>query len=126
MCFRVILHLFNYVFSPCIIYFLDHESEALLLPYCELSFLKGPSLNCEFSCDDVPVSVIGRFRKSLQFEKILTRLVSFLTPSSFGFKLPLLQIPPPFVVRNNNSAIQESLFVENAINELINLECTIL
>ena len=37
--------------------------------------------------------------------------------------MPLLQIPAPFVAQNNNSAIQESDFVENAINELITLDC---
>ena len=41
----------------------------------------------------------------------------------FGYKLPLLQIPTPFTAKNNASALQESNFVENAINELISLDC---
>ena len=41
----------------------------------------------------------------------------------FGYKLPLLQIPPPFFAKNNISAIQESAFVESAISELLSLEC---
>lgn len=41
----------------------------------------------------------------------------------FGYKLPQLQIPPPFVAKNNNSAMQESAFVEDAINKLIRLDC---
>ena len=35
-----------------------------------------------------------------------------------GYKLPLLQIPPSFVATNNNSALQESVFVESAITEV--------
>ena len=41
----------------------------------------------------------------------------------FGYKLPLLQIPPPFVTTNNNSALQESKFVESGISKLLSLEC---
>ena len=40
----------------------------------------------------------------------------------FGYKLPLLQIPPSFVATNNNSALQESVFVESAISELLSSE----
>ena len=32
--------------------------------------------------------------------------------------MPLLQIPPPFVAKNNKSAVQDSAFVESAISEL--------
>ena len=51
------MHLLNYVFSSFIIYLLDHKSEALPLPYYELSLLEDPSLNCEIRCDDAPVSL---------------------------------------------------------------------
>ena len=36
--------------------------------------------------------------------------------------MPLLQIPPPFVAKNNMSAVQDSAFVETAISELLSLE----
>ena len=36
--------------------------------------------------------------------------------------MPLLQIPPPFVAKNNKSAVQDSAFVESAISELLSLE----
>ena len=36
--------------------------------------------------------------------------------------MPLLQIPPPFVAKNNMSAVQDSAFVESAISELLSLE----
>ena len=36
--------------------------------------------------------------------------------------MPLLEIPPPFVAKNNMSAVQDSAFVESAISELLSLE----
>ena len=36
--------------------------------------------------------------------------------------MPLLQIPPPFIAKNNKSAVQDSAFVESAISELLSLE----
>lgn len=93
------------------------------MPYCELSLLEDPSLNCEIACDSAPVSVKGRLRKSLQFWKDIDAPRFIIDTIEFGYKLPLLQIPAPFVARNNNSAIQEFDFVENAINELISLDC---
>ena len=36
--------------------------------------------------------------------------------------MPLLEIPPPFVAKNNKSAVQDSAFVETAISELLSLE----
>ena len=80
-------------------------------------------MNYEFKSTDVPVSVRGRLRKSLQFWKDIDAPRFIIDTIEFGYKLPLLQIPPPFVAKNNNSAIQESAFVESAINELLSLGC---
>ena len=37
----------------------------------------------------------------------------------YGYKLPLLQIPPPFTAKYNSSALEQPDFVESAINDLI-------
>ena len=106
-------------FPSCIIYFLDHESEALPLPFCELSLLEDPSLNCEITCDDAPVSVKGRLRKSLQFWKDIDAPRFIIDTIEFGYKLPLLQIPAPFVARNNNSAIQDPVLLRMLLMSLL-------
>ena len=77
----------------------------------------------EFKSNDVAFSVRGRLRKSLQFWKDNDAPHFIIGTTEFGYKLPLLQIPPPFVVKDNKSAIQESAFVESAIGELLSLEC---
>ena len=77
----------------------------------------------EFKSNDVALSVRGRLRKSLQFWKDTDAPRFVIDTIEFGYKLPLLQIPPPFVVKNNKSAIQESAFVESAIGELLSLKC---
>ena len=43
----------------------------------------------------------------------------------FGYKVPLLQIPTPFSVRNNSSALVYSVFVENAVIDLIKQGCVV-
>ena len=58
--------------------------------------------------------------------KTLTRLASLLTPLNLAISCHFfidLQIPPPFVAKNNKSAIQESASVESAVSELLSLEC---
>lgn len=81
-------------------------------------------LSCyEVKSGDVPVSVRGRLRKCIQFWKDIGASPFILGVIEFGYKLPLLQIPPPFVAANNNSALREAVFVEGAISDLLNLEC---
>ena len=58
--------------------------------------------------------------------KTLTRLASLLTPLNLAISCHFfidLKIPPPFVAKNNKSAIQESASVESAVSELLSLEC---
>ena len=45
----------------------------------------------------------------------------------FGYKVqvPLLQIPTPFSARNNSSDLVYSVFVENAIIDLIKQGCVV-
>ena len=81
----------------------------------ELPFVEVQLSSHEVKSGDVHVSVRGRLRKSIQFWREIDTI-------EFGYKLPLLQIPPPFVATNNNSALQESKFVESAISELLSLE----
>ena len=77
----------------------------------------------EFKSNDVTVSVRGSLRKSLQFWKDIDAPRFIIDTIEFGYKLPLLQIRPPFVAKNYKSAIQEAAFVESAISQLLSLEC---
>ena len=89
----------------------------------ELPFVNVQLSSYEVKSGDVPFSVRGRLRKSIQFWREIDAPRFILDTIAFGYKLPLLQIPPPFVATNNNSALQESEFVESAISELLSLEC---
>ena len=57
------------------------------------------------------------------FGKILTNLASFLTQFSSATDYRCFKFLHFFFAKNNESAIQESAFVESAINELLSLEC---
>ena len=89
----------------------------------ELSFVEVELSSYEVKSGDVPVSVRGRLRKSIQFWREIDAPRFIVDTIEFGYKLPLLQIPPPFVTTNNNSELRESEFVESAVSELLNLEC---
>ena len=89
----------------------------------ELPFVEVQLSSYEVKSGDVPFSVRGRLRNSIQFWREIDAPRFILDTIEFGYKLPLLQIPPPFVATNNNSALQESEFVESAISELLSLEC---
>lgn len=41
---------------------------------------------------------------------------SILDVIEYGYKLPLVQIPPPFTTKNNSSALEQLAFVESGIN----------
>ena len=89
----------------------------------ELRFVEVQLSSYKVKSGDVPLSVRGRLRKSIHFRKEIDAPRFIIDTIEFGYKLPLLQIPPPFVARNNNSAFQESDFVESAVSELLSLEC---
>ena len=69
------------------------------------------------------MSVKRRLRRALEFWKDIHAPQFILDVIEFGYKLPLLQIPTPFTARNNSSALEQSAFVENAINDLIRQGC---
>ena len=122
-CLGFIRYLFIYIYSRLIYYLADLDSEELSLSDSELSFVEVQLSSYEVKSGDVPVSVRGRLRKSIQFWREIDAPRFILDTIEFGYKLPLLQIPPSFVATNNNSALQESEFVESAISELLSLEC---
>ena len=100
----------------------DLESEALPTLDSEPLFSEDSLLSYEFKSNDVAVSVRGRLRKSFHFWKDIDapRFINLAISCHFFIDL---QIPPPFVGKNNKSAIQESASVENAVSELSSLEC---
>ena len=69
----------------------------------ELPFVEVQLSSYEVKSGDVPVSVRGRLRKSIQFGREIDAPRFIVDTIEFGYKLPLLQIPPPFVATNNNS-----------------------
>ena len=122
-CPGFIRYLFIYIYSRLIYYLADLDSEELSLSDSELPFVEVQLSSYEVKSGDVPVSVRGRLRKSIQFWREIDAPRFILDTIEFGYKLPLLQIPPSFVATNNNSALQEFVFVESAISELLSLEC---
>ena len=74
----------------------------------ELPFVEVQLSSYEVKSGDVHVSVRGRLRKSIQFWREIDAPRFILDTIESGYKLLLLQIPPPFVATNNNSALQES------------------
>ena len=70
--------------------------------------------NYEMKSDGSKVSVRGRLRKSLRQWKQINAPQFVLETIEFGYKLPVLTMPPPRIFRNNKSALEERFFVEDA------------
>ena len=75
--------------------------------------------NYKIQSDGSRVSVKGRLRKFLSQWKQINAPQFILETIEFGYKLPLLTIPAPRIFRNNKSALDERLFVEDAIHSLL-------
>lgn len=73
-------------------------------------------LNPEFDSEHVK----GRLRKRLVFWEQLGANNFVLDTIKNGYKLPFLHIPKESYKTNNKTAIENSVFVSNTINELIN------
>ena len=85
----------------------------------ELAFLRVNGNSFEVKSGDDYLSVKGRLRGALKFWNDIHAPRFILDVIEYGYKLPLLQIPPPFTARNNSSALEQSAFVESAINDLV-------
>lgn len=83
----------------------------------DLNFLGVDGASCLLKSGDDCVTVKGRLRRALNFWKNIRAPKFILDVIESGYKLPLLQIPTPF------AALDESFFVEFAINELISQGC---
>ena len=81
--------------------------------------------NYEIQSDGSRVSVKGRLHKFLSQWKQINAPQFILETIEFGYKLPLLTIPAPRIFRNNKSALDERLFVEDAIHSLLFLNCIV-
>ena len=64
--------------------------------------------------------VKGRLRRHVQFWRSIGAPRYVLSVICEGYRLPFLQIPPPFTSQNNKSALDHSEFVNDAILELLN------
>ena len=94
----------------------------------KIPILEGDNLGrrIDFESNDTSkVSVKGRLRQSIsQWRKINTPQF-ILDIIEFGYKLPFLTMPPPKVLRNNRSALNESSFEEDSIKSLSELDCVV-
>ena len=52
-----------------------------------------------------------------------SRTIFILDVIEYGYKLILLQIPPPFTARNNSLALEQPAFVDSTINDLVISGC---
>ena len=84
----------------------------------ELIFLRVNGNSFEVKSGDDYSSVKGRLRGALAFWNDIHAPQFILDVIDYGYKLPLLQIPPPFTAKNNSSALEQAPFVESAINDL--------
>ena len=85
----------------------------------ELIFLRVNGNSFEVKSGDDYSSVKGRLRGALAFWNDIHAPQFILDVIDYGYKLPLLQIPPPFTAKINSSALEQPAFVESAINVLI-------
>ena len=67
--------------------------------------------------------VKGRLRRALHEWKLIDAPKFIIEVIEFGSKLPFIHIPPPNVLKNNRSALMEVSFVEEAIQDLLKLNC---
>ena len=116
-----VIYLFIYI--PSLFNILQTLIQKRRLSDSELPLVEVQLSSYEVKSGDVPVSVRGRLHKSIQFWREIDVPCFIVDTIEFGYKLPLLQIPPPFVAMNNNSALQESEFVKSAISKPLSLEC---
>ena len=79
--------------------------------------------NYEINTDVSIFSVRGRLHKSLTHWKQINAPQFVLETIEFGYKLPLLTTPPARIFRNNKSALDERVFVEDAIRSLLDVNC---
>ena len=72
----------------------------------ELVYLRVNGNSFEVKSSDDHPSVKGRLRGALNFWNEIHAPQFILDVIEYGYKLPLLQIPPPFTAKNNSSALE--------------------
>ena len=85
----------------------------------ELVFLHVNGNSFEVKLGDDYSSVKERLRGAYKLWNDIHAPQFILDVIEYGYKLPLLQISPPFTAKNNSSALEQPAFVESAINDLI-------
>ena len=70
--------------------------------------------------DSNEIGVKGSLKQNLSFRKESIKPSPFvLNVLEHGYVLPLTSIPPPFIAKNNQSALKYPVFVDEAIKELL-------
>lgn len=76
--------------------------------------------------EKVPLfSVKGSLKRHLEYWKAINTSDFLLDIIEDGYKIPFVSTPPIMYSKNNNSALNESEFVNKAIKELIDNQCVI-
>ena len=65
----------------------------------------------------------GRLRRALHEWRLIGTPEFIIDIIEFGYKLPFMSIPAPKILKNNRSALVEAFFVEEAIQNLLKLNC---
>ena len=98
----------------------DHDPDLVHDDSDELVFLRAKGNSFEVQSGDDYLSVQGLLRGALKFWNDIHAPHFILDVIDYGYKLPLLQIPRLFTGRNNySSALEQPVFVESAINDLV-------
>ena len=89
----------------------------------ELVFLRVNGNSFHVKSGDDYSSVKGQLRGALKFWSDIHAPQFILDVIEYVYKLPLLQIPPPFTAKNNSSVLEQPAFVESAISDLLSNCC---
>ena len=69
------------------------------------------------------ISVRGRLKKCVSYWTSIGASKFILDVTEFGYKIPFLDTPVPYIGKNNASAREHQSFVDDAITELLTLNC---
>ena len=86
----------------------------------------GPRLERVVGDDEEPVSVQGRLKNCVSFRMNTLKASEFvLGIIRSGYRLPFIRFPPSVCVRNHRSALENTSFVSDSIQELLLANCIV-
>ena len=98
----------------------DIEDEYFLLKNNEFDNDRFTENYFEYEQGQKDIIVKNRLRNHIAFWKDIGATQFILDTILYGFKILFYQLPPSSVLKNNMSALRESVFVQEAISDLLN------